>query len=130
MQGRGKGILAMLGKMEAPSGGTVGLVQGEDDKLGRSLDPGDQAQRAGALSVGVAPPTPTKPSSAGGPSSEAEKTGIGRRYVWGLPHHPPAEQLCLQDQGAGGPPFLGDFTPGLPGMRWLLPQMALTGTCA
>ena len=81
MQGRGRGILAMLGKMEAPSGGTVGLVQGEDDELGRSLDPGDQAQRAGALSVGVAPPTPTKPSSAGGPSSEAEKTGIGRRYV-------------------------------------------------
>ena len=54
----------MLGKMGAPSGGTGGLVQGEDDEMGRSRDPGDQAQRAGALSIGVVPPTPTKPSNA------------------------------------------------------------------
>lgn len=63
----------MLGKMGAPSGGTGGLVQGEDDEMGRSRDPGDQAQRAGALFIGVVPPTPTKPSNARGPSSEAEE---------------------------------------------------------
>lgn len=62
------------------------------------------------------------------------KKGIGRRCVWGLPHHPPAEQFsALQDQGAGGPPCLWSLQirgppQGPQSCGRLLPQVALTRT--
>lgn len=123
----------MLGKMGAPSGGTRGLVQGEDDEMGRSRDAGGQAQRAGALSVGVAPPTPTKPSNAGGPSSEAEEEGHREEVCLGA--SPPSTSravLCPPGPGGGWAPLPLEpsdkgTTPGPPVM-WAAPAPSGTHT--
>ena len=72
-RGGGGGAPGHAGENGGPFRRDGGLVQGEDDEMGRSRDPGGQAQRGGALSVGVVPPTPNRPSNAGGPSSKAEE---------------------------------------------------------